>query len=151
MGCWHTKIFQKRIFTARLFFYRLREGTSTSRPSLRSVFSPQLPCSLLRKKNEQSFFAVKVRRSMTTPFFSINPPCCGDPCRTTTPLQQVDSLCLCNSGDHEYMIPFDLPMATVLRMYAYATLCSKFSLLKYFRMACLRTKYFNMENYRMLT
>ena len=51
---------------------------------------PRLPCSLLyslHKKSEQSFFArVKVRRSTTTPFFSIDPPRCRD---IATPLQHA--------------------------------------------------------------
>ena len=52
-GCWHTKIkhtknFQQRIFTTRLFFYRLREGTRTSsEPSLQVSSRLRLPCSLL--------------------------------------------------------------------------------------------------------
>ena len=46
--------------------------------------------SIVHKKSEQSFFAwVKVRRSMTTPFFSIDPPHCRDACRIATPLQHV--------------------------------------------------------------
>ena len=44
-------------------------------------------CTSLHK---QSFFPrVKVRRSTKTPFFSIDPPRCRDPCRIATPLQHA--------------------------------------------------------------
>ena len=47
-GCWHTKIKHTKfsVFYG-MIINRQREGTTTSRPSLRSVFLPQLPRSLL--------------------------------------------------------------------------------------------------------
>ena len=42
------------------------------------------------------------------------------PCRTATPLQQVDLLCLCKYGDHEYMIPFESLQSSYVRMRYYA-------------------------------
>ena len=85
MGCWHTKIkrtkiFQQRIFTTRLFFYSYSTGCEKEQELLASrlckcLLAPgyhAVYCTSLHKKSEQSFFArVKVRRSTTTPFFSL--------------------------------------------------------------------------------
>ena len=49
------------------------------------------------------------RMSSRPSYNSINPLRCGDPCCIATPVQQ--------DSDHEYMIPFDLPTATVLCTY----------------------------------
>ena len=123
MGCWHTKIkhtkiFQQRIFTTRLFFYSYTTGCEKEQELLASrlckcLLAPgyhAVYCTSLHKKSEQSFFTrvksddrrrllslVSIRRVVGIP----------------VALQHLSNMPMC-CGDREYMIPFDLPTATVL-------------------------------------
>ena len=130
MGCCHTKIkstksFQQRnIYDMKFFLHENLEqsvrdtrGRSLNKElpgclgvDLRSVFLPQLPCSLLcllSVSTVLTLFAVNVlRRLLSSQQQSIDPPRCGDPSRTAKPLQDKDSLFLCKYDGHEYIIPY---------------------------------------------
>ena len=95
---------------------------------------------------EHSLDIFRGKSLTTTPFFTLSNGVsrCGDPCRTATPLQQVDSMCLSPS----------IEPPTVLCTYVQATLYSKFllALLKYFHrpahignILTRHTKIFNMN------
>ena len=143
MGCCHTKIKRTKIFQQRNIYgtkfflhenleqsVRDTRGRSLNKElsgrlgvDLRSVFLPQLLCSLLcllsvrRVSTVLTLFAVNVlRRLLSSKQQSIDPPRCGDPSRTAKPLQDKDSLFLCKYDGHdlflckydghEYTIPY---------------------------------------------